>query len=68
MHRVESEHETCFTCGDEYDPLVDLGFALGHGLTVCHACALDRGGVYSYLKDRWIVAPDVPVPREAAGF
>jgi hypothetical protein len=59
MHRSETrELATCALCGAEIAPASDRSFAAGGDAFLCFQCALERGGRYDELHDRWETAPE----------
>jgi hypothetical protein len=55
----EDELTECAECGDEIAPATDEAFAFGETGVLCLECALQRGGVYDALEDRWTRTPDL---------
>jgi hypothetical protein len=49
----------CAQCGAEFWPELERGYAFGEedDQVLCYACAIQRGGVYDELNDRWSEAP-----------
>lgn len=54
MHRSEIQNlATCALCGAELSVAGDRRYAFGSDGVLCYACAVERGGVYDELHDRW---------------
>ena len=49
----------CADCGDELDPDMDRGYALGPDAVLCFRCASQRGGTWDESQERWVIEPDV---------
>ncbi len=63
MHRSEeAQYETCASCGTELLP-AERAFAFERAVSedavLCYSCAIERGGAYDEVYDRWTKSPDV---------
>jgi hypothetical protein len=61
MHRSESEELLrCAACGDLIDPGTGRPYAFGtEDAVLCFDCAVERGGSYDGVQERWTRAPRV---------
>ncbi len=61
MHRSEADALSltrCISCASEISFARDRAFAITDEDALCYACAIDRGGVYDELHDRWTKPAD----------
>jgi len=69
MHRSEIEDmqvTMCASCGEEISAARDRAYVIGEDEAICFSCAIDRGGEYDELEDRWTEGPDLAgVPSSA---
>jgi len=50
--------ERCADCGDELDPDLGRGYALGPDAVLCFRCAVARGGSWDETHARWVIEPE----------
>ena len=60
MHRSEGYDQVrCLQCGAEISIARDRAYAVGEEDALFQGCAVNRGGAYDELHDKWVAPPEL---------